>query len=83
MSGKWLLDDHRNPLQTGDHSNKKVFLRDCGKRTAAKRQVCYKSAVGKGFGVYHENNHGTNEQQQGGSLESVCSEQVRQFRVRN
>ena len=26
----------------------------------------------KGFVVYHENNHGTNEQQQGGPLESVC-----------
>ena len=28
---------------------------------SARLQVCCKSAVGKGFGVYHENNHGTNE----------------------
>ena len=29
------------------------------------------SAVGKGFGVYHENNHENNEQRQGEPLESV------------
>ena len=28
---------------------------------SARLQVCCKSAVGKGLGVYHENNHGTNE----------------------
>ena len=28
---------------------------------SARLQVCCKSAAGKGLGVYHENNHGTNE----------------------